>query len=381
MLGLRANSRATCPWYRAARQLKTYLFAFAGIFVFCATTAAAAPDTAQFRALGEPALMVRDCAHVLLISITRAGNRLVAGGENGAIIYSDDNGQSWHQAVVPVSVTITTVAFATAKDGWAAGAYGVVLHTTDGGVTWVRQLDGIQVNQLQVDAATRFQTANPASPAADTAVRRAGIFTQDGPDKPFLTILASSPSDAMVFGGYRMCIRTDDGGASWNDCSLDIPDPVSHNLYDAIGTGSSVYLAGEAGDVFRSDDQGKTFTSLAPPASSTLFGIFGTHDATLIAYGVSNGLFRSADQGKAWTSIPIDAQADLTAGAVLESGTVVILSEAGGTFASMDDGQSFQMLSLNEGMALYGIQQAANGDVVLVGSDGVRVVPAADFVT
>jgi len=60
------------------------------------------------------------------------------------VILSDDDGATWHQAKVPVSVTLTAVSFGTPAKGWAVGHSGIVLHTEDGGETWVKQLDGIQ---------------------------------------------------------------------------------------------------------------------------------------------------------------------------------------------------------------------------------------------
>jgi hypothetical protein len=56
-----------------------------------------------------------------------------------------------------------------------------------------------------------------------------------------------------------MCIRSADGGKSWNDCSLNVGDPISHNLYDAMKAESSIYIVGELGKVFRSSDQRKPF--------------------------------------------------------------------------------------------------------------------------
>src|SRR5690554_871087 len=55
----------------------------------------------------EAPLAVRN----LLTDIARAGNRVVAVGEHGNIIYSDDGGSQWQQARVPVSVNLTAVTF------------------------------------------------------------------------------------------------------------------------------------------------------------------------------------------------------------------------------------------------------------------------------
>lgn len=334
---------------------------------------------AQFSVLNENAIAVKNPARVLLISVANAGNRLVAVGEHGVIVYSNDNGQTWNQSFVPVDVTITCVAFATPEIGWAAGDYGVILHTDDGGVTWKRQLTGVNVNQLIMTAATQFSNANPANPAAATATRRANIFMEAGPDKPFLSILALSAQKAIFFGAYRMTVVTNDGGKTWTDWSLHIGDPVSHNIYDAVQVGSAIYLAGEMGTVFRSDDQGNTFPEVTSPTESTLFGILGAENNAVITYGVAGGIFRSTDSGKTWSQINISARTNLTAGTVLKSGMILVISEAGWVYFSSDNGATFNALANNEGMGLFGVTQAANGDVVFVGDNGVRVVPAASL--
>ena len=143
-----------------------------------------------YRVLNEPAITARRPDLDLLEAITRAGSRLVAVGEHGIIIFSDDDGESWHQAAVPVDLTLNAVAFATPQDGWAAGALGVVLHTTDGGMRWKVEMTGVQVNQLIAVAAHQFAASHPTDPAAQRAVRRANIFVQAGPDKPFFVNLA-----------------------------------------------------------------------------------------------------------------------------------------------------------------------------------------------
>ena len=85
--------------------------------------------------------------------MARAGERLVAVGERGRIILSDDNGVTWRQVHSPTSVTLTHVTFATPVDGWAVGGMGIVLHSADGGLSWTKQLDGIQAADIALAAA------------------------------------------------------------------------------------------------------------------------------------------------------------------------------------------------------------------------------------
>jgi photosystem II stability/assembly factor-like uncharacterized protein len=102
--------------------------------------AVAAPAPAV---LSRPALMSPKALGAAMLAVTRAGARLVAVGERGTVLLSDDHGQQWRQAAVPVQVTLTCVAFADERHGWAAGHLGTILHSDDGGQTWRKQLDGI----------------------------------------------------------------------------------------------------------------------------------------------------------------------------------------------------------------------------------------------
>jgi len=348
------------------------------LFLLTAGPGLAVADT-NYSVLNENAITVAAPNRVLLISITHAGNRLVAVGEHGVIVYSDDNGQTWRQAVVPVSVTITTVAFATPLLGWAGAGYGLVLRTTDGGLTWTKQIMGVEINQLMTANAAQFLAQSPNDSKAQVAVRRANILMSAGPDKPILSLVAISPQVAMAFGAYRLAIATNDGGKTWTDLSLQIADPISHNLYATAWVGTSLYIAGEAGTVLRSDDQGKIFSLLPAPSENTLFGIFDAGNNIIMAYGVAGAAFESTNQGQSWSQVNVPGQGNLTAGMTLKSGTILLANEAGIVLLSSDHGANFHMIPGNQGMGIFGVAQAANGNVVLVGTGGVRVVPLSSL--
>ena len=59
--------------------------------------------------------------------IARAGERLVAVGERGKILFSDDRGGDWRVAAVdkPQGATLTQVAFADSRHGIAVGHSGL----------------------------------------------------------------------------------------------------------------------------------------------------------------------------------------------------------------------------------------------------------------
>ncbi len=57
--------------------------------------------------LDVPAQMSPLAAKSLLQGVARAGPRLVAVGQRGHIVYSNDAGATWQQAKVPVSSDLT----------------------------------------------------------------------------------------------------------------------------------------------------------------------------------------------------------------------------------------------------------------------------------
>ncbi|MGD9217045.1 MAG: YCF48-related protein, partial [Desulfobacteraceae bacterium] len=198
--------------------------------------------------LDRPALKVREPAGSVLIDVTRAEGRLVAVGERGIIVYSDDAGETWQQAQVPVSVGLTAVHFSNPQSGWAVGHGGVVVHTVDGGKTWVRQLEGVQAAQMALEnAQARAERVGPEDLDAQQMVDNAKLLAKDGPDKPFLDLYFENDRVGFVVGSYGLIFKTEDGGVTWK-CLMDsVENPSGLNLYAIHAAGEAMYIAGEQG--------------------------------------------------------------------------------------------------------------------------------------
>jgi len=316
--------------------------------------ARANPDYPQ---LADPAIAVRDPTRFYMVAGASAGGRLFAAGEHGVIIYSDDAGQSWHQGAVPVSVTITSIAFATPLVGWATGAFGVVLGTTDGGVTWKKQLDGFQGIALMNAATQAFVAAQPPdSDQADHATRRAEVLSTQGPDKPMLSLLPVSATEILAFGAYRIAERSTDGGQSWTDWSLHIGDPLSHNLYGAAAIGGAYYLVAEEGLVFRSTDGGQSFPQIAQPGQATFFGICDAGNGSILAYGVAGQMYLSTDAGQSWTQSNFAGTANVNSVVLFSSGVVLAGDAGGGMWVSLDHGRNFKLGGGNPLISINALQ-------------------------
>ena len=79
-------------------------------------------------------------SEALLLDVASAGSRLVAVGEFGHVLLSDDKGTSWRQAAsVPTRNTLVGVTFLDNQTGYAVGHAATILKTEDGGDNWTLQ--------------------------------------------------------------------------------------------------------------------------------------------------------------------------------------------------------------------------------------------------
>ncbi|RFP19259.1 MULTISPECIES: YCF48-related protein [unclassified Duganella] len=324
--------------------------------------------------LTQPALVTPKTLNAAMLAIAAAGQRLVAAGERGSILYSDDAGVTWRQASVPVGVSLTAVQFIDARQGWAVGHQGVVLHSADGGATWSKQLDGIQAAALALKAA-----ANVAGPDQARALADATHLVEDGPDKPFLDLHFASARSGYVLGAYNLLFKTDDGGATWQPWQQHVANPKGLHLYGMRGAGGALYLAGEQGLLLRSTDQGASFIALPTPYKGSFFGLLAARGGALLAYGLRGNAYWSGDQGASWSKVETGVQASLAGGAELADGTLVLVSQGGDVLLSRDQGRSFAAqtgAALPPALPLAAVAQAGDGALVVAGLRGLRRVAA-----
>jgi photosystem II stability/assembly factor-like uncharacterized protein len=127
----------------------------------------------SYDVLDLPAVQSPLAAHALVYSLTRAGDRIIATGIRGHILYSDDFGHSWTQAdSVPVRSALLDAHFPTPEKGWVVGHEGVILHSTDGGRNWVRQLDGRQLATSDSNTTVPNSPPNPTTTPMHSCSRK-----------------------------------------------------------------------------------------------------------------------------------------------------------------------------------------------------------------
>jgi photosystem II stability/assembly factor-like uncharacterized protein len=318
-------------------------------------------------AMERPAIISAKAKDATILAVTRAGSRLVAAGERAIILTSDDNGANWKQSRVPTSVNLTALRFVDENRGWAVGHMGLVLHTEDGGLSWHKQLDGVEAARLAVEALRDSEDARE--------IKLANYLVSDGPDKPFFDIWMDKQGRGFVIGAFNLVFRTLDGGKHWQYWSPRVKNRFGLHLYGITRLGDDFIIVGEQGILLRSQDGGEHFTPLETPYEESWFGVLASREGTLLVYGLRGNAYASEDGGENWQFCDTGSQVGFSAAVELTDGRIVLANQAGQLFASADQGRSFQPLGGLPGMPFAALTQADSGDLILASLRGLgRVV-------
>lgn len=330
----------------------------------------------------------------LLNDAVLAGDRVVAVGERGHIIYSDDEGQTWSQGEVPVSVTLTAVDFGSDTHGWAVGHSGVVLHTEDAGESWNLQLTGIGASKLAI-ASKKEQIAAmeeeiekaPESEKGDLEWAQDDlIFTLEnmqadldiGPVNPLLGVWFENERHGFVVGAYGMVLRTKDGGNTWKDWAPKIENAQSFHLNSiAHIAGGALAIVGEAGQIHVSVDGGDTWERRESPYPGSLFGVIGTGQVNeILAFGLRGNMLFSTDLGKSWRTVPNSAGATLNDGVVTDDGRITLVGNGGAVLMSGNGADSFREHFRNDRAGGMSVVPVSGTHILIVGENGAKITDA-----
>lgn len=208
----------------------------------------AAPDQAP--RLSNP-------ARAPILGATLAGTRIVAVGDYGTVILSDD-GRTFRQSPVPTRTPLTSVFFLDAKRGWAAGHDGTIIDTDDGGETW------------------RL------------------LREERGKERALLSIWFEDASHGLAVGQFGLALATTDGGVTWQERHLlEGEAGEMHLLHLFRGPARLLLIAAEAGNVLRSEDAGATWQAIATGNKGSFWTGIALADGGLLVAGLRGHVFRS----------------------------------------------------------------------------------------
>jgi photosystem II stability/assembly factor-like uncharacterized protein len=316
--------------------------------ILACTAALAAESAPEVR----PQLRIQPAEHFAaatssqILGATLAGERIVAVGDHGIVLLSDDGGKHFRQArSVPVNSTLTAVSFVDASNGWAVGQWGVIVRTTDGGESWTLQRSDMSV------------------------------------DQPLFSVHFRDAKEGWAVGLWSLMLHTSDGGATWTTVQLPPPPgqkKADRNLYaifsDAQG---NLFIACEQGRVMRSRDGGRTWSYIETGYSGSFWTGVALRGGTLIVAGLRGTIYRSTDDGDSWQAAQTprafrDSLTDIVQGA---GNRVVAVGLEGVTLESRDGGAIFTGKQRADRSALTAVVLSDADNVPILFSTSGLVLP------
>ncbi len=272
-----------------------------------------------------------------VLAAARAGNRVVTVGDYGTVMLSD--GGDFRQArEVPVRSALNSVSFVDAKFGWAVGHWGAILHTQDGGETWVQQ---------RLDTTT---------------------------DRPLFSVHFVDRNKGIAVGLWSLVLTTDNGGKTWTSVSLPKPPDGGRgdrNLFKVFANRDGVlYVAAERGTVLKSADFGKSWIYLDTGYKGSFWTGLELKDGTLVVAGLRGTVYRSKDSGKTWSQSATNTRSSIT-DLVEAGGTLKAVALDGVSLSSSDGGISFEAKQRDDRLSLTAVTLAGDGSVLSFSKHGL----------
>ncbi|MCB0712128.1 MAG: T9SS type A sorting domain-containing protein [Ignavibacteriae bacterium] len=327
------------------------------------------------------------------------------------VLHSTDGGSSWEVVDVglPSLVSLQSISFADAERGVIVGEKGTRLITTDGGESWKQITD-------PPATANYYDVEWYDSQHGLIAGEGQGLGTTDGGESWFPTPPAgyylgigvqSGGSRAVAVGTDGRLAMTTDRGENWSQKSKSSGDI----LLDAIGAADSshimaVSLKGDllwtrdaghtwgmsktgpatvlrrviypspnlalliGGTVFRSTDQGETWTNVEPPAGKFLQGGDMLDERRGMIVG-NQVILRTDDGGVTWDIDTTSVGTDLYAVSMYDSLHAFAVGKRGAMYRTEDGGESWQFVETEFTAHFYHVQYFSSGELVVGHNKGI----------
>ena len=286
--------------HRTARRCATVL-------ALCAVWAQApAQGATVLPALQRPALQVKAPERQVLQTAARAGGRVVAIGERGLIVLSDDQGKTWAPGSPGAGERL---AHRAVLRGRAARL----------GRGPRRRGPAHRRRRRDLEPPGRRRGTSPGRlgrgrAAGGTAPRRSGRRASAGRCAPSgrgrartnrcWDVRFADARRGWVVGAYNLFFETTDGGASWRSIStrLDKPEGAApqrpgHGCRDRRCSSPASRACS-----FARSTPARPFQALASPYKGSWFSLAQGEDGAVTVAGLRGNAFRSADGGTTWTT-------------------------------------------------------------------------------
>lgn len=290
-------------------------------------------------------------------------NHGVMVGEAGLVALTADGGTTWTLAVGAATIfgTNGVLACTYLPDGkiWAAGFGGIIAYSADNGVTWVAQTSGLadQIYAISMNAqGTGFCAMNNGNPDQSKIVKTVDFgatwtvqnLTITG--NPTFQEVKQVGSTVLLAGSAGYVGVSNDNGATWTHHVA--AGGSANAIHDICLNGQTGYAVGWNSTVLKTTDGWATFTVIPNNFGKYFEQINVLDNGNLLALGWNGAIATSTAQAADWTDLVVNS-VDVYSASVVDENTWYLAGDKGSLLKTTNGGQSFTTLHIPADMSTY----------------------------
>ncbi len=305
---------------------------------------------------------------------------------SGVILKTTNSGQDWLVVKDDIRWSLNSIYFADENTGWAAGDFGLILQTTDAGVTWHEQSDVLH-SFLQTFREIDFVSRTTGWAAGGDVL----IHTENGgldwqgqnveTNHTISTLDFISENVGWLGCGNGTILKTENGGQTWEE---------QYSYNEDANFLTSIYFHSEDTGwaltnqyLLKTTNSGEIWERISVDTSDYLYLqslFFASENTGWIIYGYNNIIYKTTNGGTDWQRIEIPVITELppcefTFASVffVNKDTGWIVGAGGIIMKSVDGGETWEEQK-NENdwtQDLYSVHFISGTTGWVVGRDGI----------
>ena len=327
----------------------------------------------------NPSILAPKAQKRLLLDSHDMGQRIVAVGQFGHILISEDRGDNWRQVLSPANITLTAVSFISEDVGFAVGYDSTILKSSNGGETW---------KIVYQDPEAKNKEAMQR--AVSEKIEFCGRQEPDGCLFPLFGVHFFDSDHGIAAGAFGMIMETRDSGETWEtrtpkysyDATIRemlkneelFEDEITTSHLNGIfaDDAGNIYFPSEFGIIFKSSDKGESLLAITTLYPGSFWGGL-SQGSNIFLYGMRGTIYRSENKGNDWKKVPVQTSQSLQGATKMPDGDIVITGLGGVVLRSLDEGKSFSVQSRKKRLGYAAVSAGAKRDqVVLFGDSGIE---------
>ena len=286
-------------------------------------------------------------------------------GRRGTVLHTSDGGKTWVRQTTGIDLTLSSIHFVDTDNGWAVGKRSTIIHTSNGGRTWKKQESPrfvVEGGKIWVgDAITAEEKATPH------------LY--------FMGVHFATAKKGWIAAERTHILHTEDGGKTWQIQFKDEDFILkSVSFCDQLNG----WVVGEYGYIYHTSNGGKTWERQAGEfgfseetgdiiGGDFLFDVVAVDTKTAWVAGIDGYVSQTIDGGATWQKMKKGLPHTHLFGITVDEEHRIIVVGNGTLRVGSNVDPTFHMPKAEPAIRygwLYGVTPRGKGGFVAVGSNG-----------